>query len=483
MLKDTVHRAALINLIPKLLRFMFPEILVVGGAVRDTLLGQTPKDIDFTGPYTAAAIILAFKELKSYRWSAHRLNATYDTTIIVCGDERYEYTPFRLDVQPDGRQTDSIPVDSIEEDLSRRDLTVNAMASNIDGDLIDVHGGYEDIQNKILKAVGDPLVRVREDYSRGLRLPYFADRLGFTIDPATTVMIHAVVGQLAYVGAGTPDTLKAELVVKIFNKVFDLGEGHGGVFLTLLLKHSAFAHSYAVIADSEQNMQEVDSFWYLFHKMNELRHNPKYHNDNPAVHTFRVVNDCATRAGKWAALFHDIGKAIEYQETEDDWETFTFHDRHSELVETIGERLRLPTDTIHKCMKVHENHMQVKQMEKKSKIRRMQVAMGKDLAVLEEVSRADAGPNKPFNEAPFVLIPEEITPVLMGKHLLARGIEPGVVLGNRLRYAFYHQIEYGITDLEELESIAYNVDVPLLETWIRQMLAFPVQMATLTQRG
>jgi len=472
------EREALKALMPKRLGIILPDLLVVGGAVRDTIMGITPNDIDLTGPYTAHAVVT---KLRDHNISAQQLNATYETVIISMYDEyhrhvAYEYTPFRTDLQGDGRNTTFASCNSIEEDLKRRDLTMNSLASDADGQLIDPNDGYADIKGKLLRAVGDPVLRIREDFSRGLRLPYFADKFpDFTIDKRTLIMIRNIRTQMAYVGIGEPDVLKAELVTKIFNKVFSLGKGHGGRFLSLLLEHGAFSIS---------TINHKDSFWYDFETMSRLIHPPKWHTHDPAHHLFRVVNDVLTKKQAWAAMFHDIGKAHSWQaSTEFPWNTFIDHEYHADKVKDYCERLRLDNVTTEGCILVHSHHMRVKHMEKKSKIRQLQLDVGPHLRVLEEVSRADAGPNKPFNAKPFESLEEEIKDILLGRHLLARGLEPGLELGNRLKYAKHHQIEYGITDLEELESIAFNVDSVLLGDFIRINERFKYEAKLLARKG
>ena len=162
---------------------------VVGGCVRDALMGRIPNDWDIC----TAARPQQVKEL-----CAREGLASFDTgiqhgTVTVHVDhEPFEVTTFRADgAYEDGRHPVSVSfLDAVEGDLARRDFTVNAMAYSPARGLVDVFGGRDDLARKTLRCVGDPAARFAEDGLRILRALRFASTLGFAIDPATAAALH-----------------------------------------------------------------------------------------------------------------------------------------------------------------------------------------------------------------------------------------------------------------------------------------------------
>jgi len=166
------------------------ELFVVGGAVRDTLLNKTPKDYDLaTGapPDEVIALLSPDPELK--------IDLTGKSFGVVRvwtpeGNE-YEIATFRRDIGK-GRRPDAVEFTTIEDDVKRRDLTVNALFYDMDtGEVVDYVGGMEDIESGTIRAVGDPAERFDEDKLRILRAVRFAGRMGSDIDPETREAILA----------------------------------------------------------------------------------------------------------------------------------------------------------------------------------------------------------------------------------------------------------------------------------------------------
>ena len=154
----------------------------VGGCVRDSLMGRTPADWDLC---TAAAP----DEVEAV-FSDRRIVETglkHGTVTVLTQDGPVEITTFRADgTYHDGRHPDSVRfVGRVEDDLARRDFTVNAMALGPDGTVIDPFGGQADLAAGVIRCVGEPDVRFGEDALRILRALRFASKLGFSIEPAT----------------------------------------------------------------------------------------------------------------------------------------------------------------------------------------------------------------------------------------------------------------------------------------------------------
>ena len=168
-LLDTLHRAGY-------------AAYVVGGCVRDSLLGLTPHDWDLC----TSALPQQGMEL----FGAEKCIPTglqHGTVTVKQGGRLYEITTFRTEgTYTDGRHPDEVHfVPDVREDLARRDFTINAMAYNAKEGLVDPFGGQTDLQSGILRAVGVPHQRFTEDALRILRLYRFAARFGFAIDPPT----------------------------------------------------------------------------------------------------------------------------------------------------------------------------------------------------------------------------------------------------------------------------------------------------------
>lgn len=150
-----------------------------GGCVRDRLLGIKPYDYDIATTATPDEICSIFAH-KNYRIIPTGLD--HGTVTVVYSRYNYEITTLREDVKTDGRHAEVEFGTSFEQDSNRRDFTINAMFEDEDGKIYDFHSGLEDIKNKILKFVGVPDTRIKEDYLRILRYYRFWAKLDFTPD-------------------------------------------------------------------------------------------------------------------------------------------------------------------------------------------------------------------------------------------------------------------------------------------------------------
>ena len=156
------------------------EAWCVGGALRDTLLGDPHSDFDLATSARPEEVQRLFRRTAAI--------GVEHGTVGVIDRERvmHEVTTFRRDVETDGRHAVVEYGASLDDDLARRDFTINAIAFHpLRGEWRDPHGGQHDLEARVVRAVGDPAARFREDYLRILRAIRFAARFGFTIDPAT----------------------------------------------------------------------------------------------------------------------------------------------------------------------------------------------------------------------------------------------------------------------------------------------------------
>jgi tRNA nucleotidyltransferase/poly(A) polymerase len=178
------------------------ETWCVGGAVRDALLGHPHLDWDLATSATPTEVQGLFKRTKP-------IGVEFGTVGVLQGGHMFEVTTFRRDVGTDGRHAEVEFGASLDDDLSRRDFTINAIAfSPSRGVLHDPFGGRADLERGVVRAVGDPRARMREDRLRALRAIRFAARFGFEIDPATW---SAIVESAPHLGRLSPERVKQEL--------------------------------------------------------------------------------------------------------------------------------------------------------------------------------------------------------------------------------------------------------------------------------
>ena len=163
------------------------EAYIVGGCVRDAILGFEPNDYDITTSASPNTIQEIFKDFKCIETGIE-----HGTVSVVIEDEIFEITTYRIEGEyKDHRRPDKVDfTDRLEEDLKRRDFTINAMAYNEKKGLIDLFGGKEDLNNKIIKTVGKPYDRFNEDGLRMIRAIRFSSKLNFTIEKETLKAIY-----------------------------------------------------------------------------------------------------------------------------------------------------------------------------------------------------------------------------------------------------------------------------------------------------
>ncbi len=160
------------------------ELRIVGGAVRDLLLGKTPKDIDFT---TDAQPTEMIEFLEAAGWHTVPTGLQHGTISVLGSlEEPYEITTLRIDVETDGRHAEVEFTRDFAKDAERRDLTFNAMSIDMNGKIYDYFNGIDDLRNNRARFVGDSDLRIREDYLRILRFFRFQGRMGqASVDPGT----------------------------------------------------------------------------------------------------------------------------------------------------------------------------------------------------------------------------------------------------------------------------------------------------------
>lgn len=190
---------------------------IVGGCVRDEIMGKKPFDFDITTSATADEMLELFSAFQCLTYGAK-----HGTVAVVFENENIECTTYRTDGNySDGRHPDNVTFSSnLHDDLSRRDFTVNALAYSKSGDTVDLFGGIDDIKNKIIRAIGDPDKRFTEDALRIMRGLRFSSSLGFSIEKNT--------GESMIRNSGRLSLVSSERITAEFKKML-VGESIGYV--------------------------------------------------------------------------------------------------------------------------------------------------------------------------------------------------------------------------------------------------------------
>ena len=232
------------------------EAYIVGGCVRDAILGFEPNDYDITTSASPNTIQEIFKDFKCIETGIE-----HGTVSVVIEDEIFEITTYRIEGEyKDHRRPDKVDfTDRLEEDLKRRDFTINAMAYNEKKGLIDLFGGKEDLNNKIIKTVGNPYDRFNEDGLRMIRAIRFSSKLNFTIEKETLKAI--------YDKSFIINNISLERITDEFTKIIlsDKPENIKYLFETKLLKYLNISN--------EDNIDKLTQFYNEIIILNKINKN------------------------------------------------------------------------------------------------------------------------------------------------------------------------------------------------------------------
>lgn len=340
------------------------ESWVVGGYVRDALLGRPSVDIDIA---TAAHWQDVQRTFEACGHRTHETGTAHGTLTVIVDERALEITTFRSDgAYADARHPKQVSfVRTIREDLARRDFTMNALAYHPARGLFDPYGGYADLQAGVIRAVGDPNRRFSEDALRMLRACRFAAELGFAIDPATFE------GMLA--NKGLLPRISIERVTHELQRLL-LG-AHAGDALV------ATADVLAAVLPELVAMQGFEQ-------------RTPYHIHDVLEHTARVIDGVPPYPlVRWAALFHDMGKPAAFFTDEDGTGHFYGHAAISVmLARGIMERLALSSAFITRVLVLVERHDDVIERTPKA-VKRALSRLGGDtelFAALCDLKRGDA---------------------------------------------------------------------------------------------
>lgn len=416
------------NLFPEKLIKIFPELYAVGGCVRDYILKISPQDIDYTTCLLPEEIIARAKKAG---FSVVLTGVAHGTVTVIVDNVSYEITTFRKDNDCDGRKATVEFCDSLMDDLNRRDFTINAIAKNPSGRLYYPESALQDLWVGKIKTVGDPYERFAEDHLRIIRMARFAARFEFDIDLLTLqAAIHMSPRVLRHV---SPERIFME-----FNKAFK--HNNAGMFLKILQTIGLFTLIFPEFEGFDVTEQD-----------------PVYHPEGVVANHIYEVVERADPLYRWHAMLHDVGKA----QTFESYSTFHGHDAlGAEMINGIADRLKFPNSLRDSVIGTTKYHMYPTMMSANGitpKVcRRFQSKVSPHLEALKAVVMADKGDRFCEVQPLFSPLPVNTTivPVLLGRHLLEKGIAPGKEMGEMLKKAYAYQIEEGVCDVAVLLKIA-----------------------------
>lgn len=309
------------------------EVYIAGGAVRDIVMGIEPHDYDFTTSALPNEITDIFT---AQGYKVIPTGIDHGTVTVLIDDIPFEITTYRVDARCDGRHCEVQFVRSLEEDIKRRDFTINALAMDKDNNIIDLVNGLEDIKNKIIRTVGDPEQRFTEDYLRILRAIRFSTKLNFNIHPNTYRAILKLYPNLSKISR---ERIRDEFtkIIQSSNRVKGLTTLYDTGIIDLIIPNFS---ELAYIAQPVEFHPEGD---VLVHTMLAM----SYIEENDSLELIL------------ATLLHDIGKPDAYAwDIEKQRITFKGHETISaEKSKTILQDLKYDNDTIDRVYYLVLNHM------------------------------------------------------------------------------------------------------------------------------
>jgi poly(A) polymerase len=413
------------------------QALLVGGCVRDLLLGLEPADYDVTTDATPEQVVRLFPESVA-------VGAEFGVILIPRDGLKVEVATFRSDVgYSDGRHPDRVVYSkTAQEDVQRRDFTINGLLMRHDtGEVLDFVDGQADLEARVIRAIGEPDRRFAEDKLRMMRAVRFAARFSFAIEPATFRAIRRHVGEIHQVSL---ERLREEL--------------------TKLLTEGAARRAFELLDETwllQQVLPEIGA-------MKGVEQPPQYHPEGDVwIHTLMMLEELpadTTHTLAWGVLLHDVGKPPTFQSAVETGDRIRFNN-HVEvgvrMAEAICRRLRFSNEDTEQILGLVDNHMKFGAVEE---MRTSTLKKFVRLSHFEEhlaLHRLDClSSHRQLNSYEFVkrflevTPPEQVRPerLLTGDDLQAMGFRPGPLFAQILRALEDGQLEGQIRTREEAEE-------------------------------
>ncbi|MBQ5375935.1 MAG: CCA tRNA nucleotidyltransferase [Lachnospiraceae bacterium] len=406
------------------------EAYAVGGCVRDQIMGREPNDWDITTSATPY-------EVKDIFHKTVDTGLVHGTVTVILHGEGYEVTTYRIDGEyEDGRHPKQVSFTaSLEEDLKRRDFTINAMAYNESHGLVDLFGGLEDLEKGVIRCVGEPMERFSEDALRMMRAVRFSAQFGYEIEEATREAVRKL--------APTLEKVSVERIQVELTKLLTSG-------------HPDFFRECYELGLTKLFMPEFDAC------MTCEQHNP-HHAYTVGEHTLigmqHVPKDKVLRL---TMLLHDIGKVETKTTDEAGIDHFRGHPvKSAEMAKVILRRLRYDNQTIHDVVRLVEFHDWDIHIEaRKKSVRKAVAKIGQDFfPEMFEINLADTLAQSDYLrkekleklDALKALYQEILRDkecltlkdlAVNGQDLMAVGVQPGKQIGQILNAMLQDVLEY-----------------------------------------
>lgn len=361
------------------------DAYIIGGAVRDLWLGRQPKDFDLvTNARPEQIIRIAEFRQSKYKDTAQAFGVTRVNFSHEGTEGELEIATFRKDLEAHrGRKATKIAYAELEDDVWRRDFTINALALDpLSGQVIDYVGGIGDLERKLIRFIGRPSERIQEDPLRIMRAIRFKNQLGFSYDPDTAqaIMTAAQDGQVEKVAV---ERLRDEL--------------------TSLLMHPS----------RRQAVRDLYEFGILERLLPEVTAGKnvdqprQFHAEGDVLQHELLILDCLpagpSRRLAWAALLHDIGKppTATPPRSADDRIRFNRHYAvGAEMAQTILKRFRFSTKDINDITWMIHNHLAIDDLPAMRPSRRRRMLDHPAFADLFELHQADAAASRRPGQPP-----------------------------------------------------------------------------------
>ena len=281
---------------------------LVGGAVRDLIMGKEPHDYDSASDLVPEQVLAALKDNNIP--VVEKLGNNFGVVVGLFDGLPIEIATFRNEVYGpnDAHRPERVTFSkTIEEDLSRRDFTMNAIALDIAGNMIDPYGGRKDIQAKVLRTVGDPSLRYTEDPLRMYRACRFVSQLGFTYVEDNETEASSVFVKKDFWKECNARNISMERVRQELEKLLLGPEPDKGL---ALLMTSGLIHSPFAVRKNGEVIYEAPLEFLA--PLENLEQNPKYHMYDVWNHTLQAVRNVPRDLKlRWAMLLHDAGKGLD----------------------------------------------------------------------------------------------------------------------------------------------------------------------------
>jgi poly(A) polymerase len=433
-METTLTPRQLAEQICRTLRASGHQAFLVGGCVRDELLGRVPADYDIATDAVPARVEELFP-------GSLTVGAKFGVVIVPSADLHVEVATFRSDVgYSDGRHPDQVVYSKTpQEDVARRDFTINGLLMDpVDGKVLDFVGGRDDLRAGIIRTIGEPRLRFTEDKLRVVRAVRFAARFGYEIEAETFTAIRKLAPEVIQVSA---ERLRDEL--------------------TKILTEGAARRGFEILDETRLLsvlLPEVA-------RMKGVEQPPEYHPEGDVwIHTRMLLENLPAGASPtlaWGALLHDVGKPPTFQPASKTGDRIRFNE-HAEIgavmAEEICKRFRFSNEDTERIVELVASHMRFKDVQQMKASTLKRFVRSPKFEEKLELHRLDClACHRILDNWEFVkkfiaeTPPEQVRPprLITGEDLQNLGFRPGPVFKQILQAVEDAQLEGTLNDKEE----------------------------------